>query len=158
MKGFWQATWLALVFLAVVGGAAPADLAVAAVVGAGLSFLLRPVYVHAGSRRDSLRSLPRFLRRLLGEVVRGTWNMLLVVLGRRSWRRLGYVRVPRAGRTELGVVVTGLTAGLSPGTVLAALEDGGEVLVFHVIDAGDPAAAGAGLQRFYRQYQAPVVP
>jgi multisubunit Na+/H+ antiporter MnhE subunit len=68
------------------------------------------------------------------------------------------VLVPIGERSELGVAVTGLLIGLSPGSLLLDVDPERQAMLFHVIDASDPDAVRAQLDRFYQRYQRRVFP
>jgi multicomponent Na+:H+ antiporter subunit E len=92
------------------------------------------------------------------EIVRGTWDVALRVLHLRPVEHPGIVLVPIGERTEVGVAVTGLLVGLSPGSLLLDVDTERQVMLFHVIDAGDPDAVRTQLDRFYQRYQRRVFP
>jgi multicomponent Na+:H+ antiporter subunit E len=99
-----------------------------------------------------------FVGAVLVDIAVGTWDVALRVLGLRRIERTGVVRVPIGDRTERGVAVTALTSTLSPGSVLLDVDwERGDMLV-HVIDASDPDAFRAKLDRFYDRYQRKVFP
>jgi multisubunit Na+/H+ antiporter MnhE subunit len=68
------------------------------------------------------------------------------------------VLVPIGERSELGVAVTGLLVGLSPGSLLLDVDEGRRAMLFHVIDASDPDAVRAQIDGFYQRYQRRVFP
>jgi multicomponent Na+:H+ antiporter subunit E len=80
------------------------------------------------------------------------------VVGLRPVECPGIVLVPIGERTELGVAVTGLLAGLSPGSMLVEVDSQRQAMLFHVIDAHDPDAVRDHLDRFYQRYQRRVFP
>ena len=67
-------------------------------------------------------AFPVLVGGLLVEVLRGTWDVGLRVVGLRPVECPGIVLVPIGERTELGVAVTGLLAGLSPGSMLVEVD------------------------------------
>ena len=105
-----------------------------------------------------IAAFPLLVGGLLTDVLRGTWDVALRVLGLRPVQCSGIVLVPIGERTELGVAVTGLLAGLSPGSMLVEVDSQRQAMLFHVIDAHDPDAVRDHLDRFYRRYQRRVFP
>ncbi|HEV3498531.1 MAG TPA: Na+/H+ antiporter subunit E [Actinomycetes bacterium] len=157
----WVAV-LAAVYLLALGSAHPLDLAFGVVLAAVLSFglrgrLLRP-QGPGPSLAARLAAAPLLLAALLAEIARGTWDVALRVLGLRPVEHPGIVLVPIGERTELGVAVTGLLIGLSPGSLLADVDSERQAMVFHVIDAHDPDAVRAQVDHFYQRYQRRVFP
>jgi multicomponent Na+:H+ antiporter subunit E len=70
----------------------------------------------------------------------------------------GIVQIPIGDRSPLGVAVTGLLVGLSPGSLLLDVDSEHRVMLFHVIDAHDPDAVRARIDTFYQRYQRRVWP
>ena len=154
---------LVAVWLLTLASAAGADVVVGAVLVGAVAFGLRPPPMRAEARRGPsplvrLAATPALVAVALADVVQGTWDVALRVLGVRPLDRPGLVLVPIGDRTELGVAVTGLIFGLSPGSVLIEVDDGRRMMVWHVVDARDPEAVRARFERFYDRYQRRVVP
>lgn len=148
----------AVIYLATLGSVALGDVAIAAVVGV-LVYLLS--HTPAGGAATGLLQvvwLPRFLWGVAREILRGSAQMVLVVFGLRTWERQGVVEVPVGERSQLGVVVSSLVVGLSPGTILLDVDEQRRVMLFHVIDASDPEAVRRDVQRFYDKYQSRIFP
>ena len=157
----WVAV-LAAVYLLALGSFHPFDLALGLFLAAGLSFGLRGRLERPQGEGPPLAArvvaAPLLLAALLAEVARGTWDVALRVLGLRPVEHPGIVAIPIGERSELGVAVTGLLAGLSPGSLLLDVDRDRQAMLFHVIDASDPDAVRAQLDRFYQRYQRRVFP
>ena len=154
---------LAAVYLLTLGSADPLDLAFGLVLGAalmvGLGGRLRPPRgrdVPALAVRVAV--FPLLVGAVLLEVARGTWDVGLRVLGLRPLEGPGIVPVPIGERSELGVAVTGLLVGLSPGSMLLEVDERRRMMLFHVIDARDPDAVRAQIDRLYQRHQRRVFP
>ena len=153
----------ALVYVLTLTSADPVDVAVGAGLGAALAGLLgrRLPPVPRGDvppLAERLAWWPAFAGAVLADVVRGTWDVALRVLHMRALARPGLVRVPMGQRSERGVAVSALATTLSPGSVLIDVDWERRDLLLHVIDASDPDAVRARLQRFYDRYQRRVFP
>jgi multicomponent Na+:H+ antiporter subunit E len=153
---------LAAIYLLSLGSADPLDAAGGLVLAAALSLGLRGRLEGPHGVRSSLAgrvaAFPLLVGGLLVEVLRGTWDVALRVLHLRPVECSGIVLVPIGERTELGVAVTGLLAGLSPGSMLVEVDTERQAMLFHVIDASDPDAVRDQLDRFYQRYQRWVFP
>ena len=163
---------LVLVYALTLASFAPWDLAIGAVFGTVVLAIFRPFLFAemtdgenvATDRRggppllDRIVAVVPFAGAILRDIVRGTWTMALIVLHLRPLAHPGIVAIPIGDRTPLGVVVFGLAIGLSPGTVLVDVDWSAGVMLIHVIDAGDPDAVRAEMERFYRRWQRPVAP
>ena len=157
----WVAV-LAAVYLLTLGSADPFDLAFGVVLAAVLSFGLRGRLQRPQGEGPSLAArlaaAPALLAALLAEIARGTWDVALRVLHLRPVEHPGIVLVPIGERSELGVAVTGLLIGLSPGSLLLDVDDKRRMMLFHVIDARDPDAVRAQIDGFYHRWQRRVFP
>lgn len=101
---------------------------------------------------------PVFAAAVLWDVVTGTWDVALRVVGLRRLERPGLIRVPIGDRTDRGVAVSALATTLSPGSVLVDVDWERRDLLVHVIDAADPDEVRRQLQHFYDRYQRRVFP
>jgi multisubunit Na+/H+ antiporter MnhE subunit len=154
---------LILVYLLVLASTNVWDVAFGALLGTGLLlgtrdfiFTGRPVTIAHPAPR-SLAFLP-FVAATVWDILRGTWRVTLVVLHLRPLRCPGIVAVPIAERTPLGVAITALASGLSPGTFLVDVDEADRMMLMHVLDASDPDAVRAEFEAFYRRYQRHVFP
>jgi multisubunit Na+/H+ antiporter MnhE subunit len=101
---------------------------------------------------------PVFVGAVLVDVLQGTWDVALRVLHLRPIDRPGLIRIPIGERSERGIAVSALATTLSPGSVFVDIDRERRELLLHVIDASDPDASRARLQRFYDRYQRRVFP
>lgn len=95
---------------------------------------------------------------VLVDVVKGTWRMMLVILGPQPGARQGVVEVPLGERTDGGVRVSALVASMAPGSVLLDIDWERRVMRFHMVDASRADAFREELARFYRERQRSVFP
>jgi multicomponent Na+:H+ antiporter subunit E len=153
---------LTAVYLLSLGSVDPLDaaegLVLATVLSLGLRGRLERPQGAGLSLAARIAAFPLLVGGLLVEVLRGTWDVGLRVLGLRPVECPGIVLVPIGERTEVGVAVTGLLAGLSPGSMLVEVDSQRQAMLFHVIDASDPDAVRDHLDRFYQRYQRRVFP
>ena len=91
-------------------------------------------------------------------ITRGTWQVTLVVLNLRPLPQSGLVTVPIDEMTPTGVSVIALITTLSPGTVFLDVDWENKTMLFHSLDASDPAKVRADIHRFYQRYQRFVFP
>ena len=164
MRTVCAALGLGVVYALTLGSTDPVDLATGAVLGAVLVVLLGRRLRLDRERRQTPPLLQRilwfpvFAAAVVADIARGTWDVSLRVLHIRRLERPGIVRVPIGDRTERGLAVSALATTLSPGSVLVDIDRERRDLLVHVIDASDPDAVRAGLQRFYERYQRKVFP
>jgi len=95
---------------------------------------------------------------VLRDIFVGTWTVLRIVLHPRPRNRPGIIAIPLGERTPGGVAVSALAMSLSPGSSLIAIDWDKRIMLLHMLDATDPEAARAELQRFYDRYQRAVFP
>jgi multisubunit Na+/H+ antiporter MnhE subunit len=148
--------WVVLltgVYLLSLGSLNPLDAAEGLVLATALSLGLRGrlegPHGAGSSLAGRVAAFPLLVGGLLVDVLRGTWDVALRVLGLRPVECSGIVLVPIGERTQLGVAVTGLLAEVDPER---------QAMLFHVIDAHDPDAVRDHLDRFYQRYQRRVFP
>ena len=153
---------LTLVYALVLASFQPWDLAIgAALSGATLLLFRRAIFTGPPAGPGLLRRIAAFVPftgAILRDIAIGAWQVILVVLHLRPLVRPGIVAVPIGDRTPVGVAVTALATGLSPGTYLVDVDRRRGVLLLHVLDARDPDAVRAAQQRFYDRYQRHVFP
>ncbi len=154
---------LVLVYALTLASAYPWDLAIGALVG-GLILIAYRRFLFVGPPVPTATLLRRvvgflpFTVVLVWDILRGTWNVALVVLHLRPLVHPGIVAIPIAERTPLGVAVSSLATTLSPGAFLVDVDWDQGVMLIHVLDATDPDAVRAEHQRFYRRFQRHVFP
>lgn len=150
---------LTAVYLLALASPAPADAVAGVIVSAAALAVARraPRVTRSGGLRSVL-ALPRLLAVTLVDVTRGTWEMALVVLGRRTIEHAGVVEVPIGDRTEAATVFSALASTLSPGEVLLDIDPERGVYVLHVFDASDPDAVRAHHERRYQHHQRGALP
>jgi len=153
---------LALVYVLTLGSSDPLDIATGLAIGIALALALGrriPQAVSGALPPFAARAVyfPVFAGAVLVDVMRGTWLVIRHVLRPRG-RRPGIVRIPIGERTDRGVAVSSLVSTLSPGSVLLDVDWERRDIVMHFIDATDPDAVRAEMQRFYDRYQRRVFP
>jgi multicomponent K+:H+ antiporter subunit E/multicomponent Na+:H+ antiporter subunit E len=154
---------LGLVYVLTLASTDPVDMATGVLLGALLVALLHDK-LRLGPKGvlPSLASralwLPVFIGAVFADVARGSWQVTSHVLHLRPLQRPGIVRIPLGDRTDRGVAVSALASTLSPGSVLIEIDWERRDMLMHFIDASDPEAVRADLQRFYDRYQRRVFP
>jgi len=154
---------LTAVYALALASVGPLDLATGLLVSAAMLAVARRFVFAAEPQpaRDVLRriaALPRFFAGVVGEVARGTIEVALVVLGRRTLDCPGIVAIPIEERTPAGVAVAALAYTLSPGDVLIDVDEERGLMLIHVLDARDPDAVRARHRRFYERWQRRAFP
>jgi multicomponent K+:H+ antiporter subunit E len=112
----------------------------------------------APGRLARLLWLPWLLWGAIVDAVRGSMQMLFVVLGRETWHNVGFITCSEVTRTERGLAVLALVQSATPGSVVADIDRETRSLVVNVLDASDPERAGRLIARFYDRYQRRAVP
>jgi multisubunit Na+/H+ antiporter MnhE subunit len=92
------------------------------------------------------------------EILVGSVRVALIVVGLRKLEHPGIVAVPIGERSKIGVVVTGITTSLAPGSILLDVDWQRNMMLVHVIDASDPDQVRADMQELYDRYQRKVWP
>jgi multicomponent Na+:H+ antiporter subunit E len=153
---------LTATYLLVLGSADPWDVATGLLLATVLTLAVhrRPAYPagSGGPLLPRLAAFPALAGATLVDILHGTWDVGLRVLRLRPLDAPGIVLVPIGDRTPLGVAVNGLLVGLSPGSVLLEVDRERGLMLFHVVDAGDPDGVRARIEHAYQRYQRRVWP
>jgi multicomponent K+:H+ antiporter subunit E len=125
--------------------------------GAALALILPPL-VPALRDAPALRlHAPGAMLRLAGvvllDIVLANIDVARRVLGPESRIHPGYVRVPLALHDPRAITVLASIITLTPGTLSAALEDGGRTLLVHCFHLDDPEAIVSSIKS---RYEAPL--
>jgi multisubunit Na+/H+ antiporter MnhE subunit len=157
---------LTVVFCLTLASRNPWDIAIGALLGAvSLAVFHGELPVIPGKPASET---PAFLSRAVAfvpfsgitiwEILVGSVRVALIVVGLRKLEHPGIVAVPIGDRSKLGVVVTGITTTLAPGSILLDVDWNRGVMLVHVIDASDPDQIRADMQALYDRYQRRVFP
>ncbi|MDI3340675.1 MAG: Na+/H+ antiporter subunit E [Sphaerobacter sp.] len=147
------------IWLLALGTVSLGDVVIGVVVSAALVLLPAPPATpveHPPLLRRVLGFVP-LLMAVLWEIMLGTWRVALVVLGRRP-HVPGTIEVPIGPRTRTGVAMTALLVTLAPGSVLVDVDWERQLMLFRVLDASDPDATRAEIDRLYERFQRAVFP
>jgi multisubunit Na+/H+ antiporter MnhE subunit len=117
--------------------AAPADAAAGLLLGLVLAVALRA----EPAERPRLGTLAETAL----EMVRGSWRTARFCL--RGDGNPGFVEIPRAGRSRHAVALWGVLTGEAPDEVPVDVDEERDVLIVHLVDAGDPDAVRERHQR-----------
>ena len=138
---------LAAIYLLVMTSVAPGDVVTAALLGLAVSFALRPRAGAADDQPLHLRpaAVPGLVWETVAEIVRGSWRVVRFCLTGHG--RPGFVEIPRDGRSDPDVALWGLITGEAPDEIVVDVDDERDVLIVHLVDAGDPDAIRARHRR-----------
>ncbi|HET9660387.1 MAG TPA: Na+/H+ antiporter subunit E [Thermomicrobiales bacterium] len=92
------------------------------------------------------------------EILVGSVRVALIVMGIRKLDHPGIVAVPIGERSKFGVMITGITTSLAPGSIVLDVDWDRHMMLVHVIDASDPDQVRADMQALYDRYQRKVFP
>ncbi|TXG86699.1 MAG: cation transporter [Thermomicrobiales bacterium] len=92
------------------------------------------------------------------EILIGSVRVAAIVIGVRKLDHPGIVAVPIGERSKLGVIVTGITTSLAPGSILLDVDWSRNLMLVHVMDASNPDQIRADMQDLYDRYQRKVFP
>jgi len=144
----------------------PWDMLIGAILGSiVLAVFHGAVPAIAGKPEGELPSLPSrvlhfipFAGITVWEILIGSVRVAAIVIGLRKLEHPGIVAVPIGDRSKMGVVVTGITTSLAPGSILLDVDWDRNLMLVHVIDASDPDQIRADMQALYDRYQRKVFP
>lgn len=158
MRSILAPVVLGLTYLVVIGTCSAADVVTALAIGAVVTVVAaRSPLIPSPQTVRALAGVPWFVWGISIEIFQGSWQMLLVLLGVRTWKTIGYVELPFGERSVTGARVNALVATMSPGSVLVDVNETDEMMLFNVIDAENPDRFRHSMDIFYRRYQKPVI-
>lgn len=157
---------LTVVFCLTLASFAPWDIVIGAILGSiSLAVFHGAVPAIKGYPDDQLPSLPSrilnfipFAGITIWEILIGSVRVAAIVVGLRKLEHPGIVAVPIGERSKFGVVVTGITTSLAPGSILLDVDWDRNMMLVHVIDASNPDQVRADMQDLYDRYQRKVFP
>ncbi len=139
MRTFQISLPLFIVYLALTGNLAPANLVMGLLVSLGVSSLLPK----AGLPPFSFNRLPgfvwalvRYLYIVASDVVKGGIATARIVLDPKLPLNSGIIAIPSGSRSELGTALSAHAITLSPGEMVVAIDDQG-VMYTHCLNVSD---------------------
>ncbi|GAB4446745.1 MAG: hypothetical protein OHK0041_05960 [Anaerolineales bacterium] len=130
---------LFLVYLALTGNAAPANLAAGALLAVGIS-LLRPKMnlplINPKRLPQFLWAGMRYLFVVAGDVIRGGISTARIVLDPNLPLNPGIIAIPSGTQSELGTALSAHSISISPGEMVVAIDDEG-VMYVHCLNVDD---------------------
>jgi multisubunit Na+/H+ antiporter MnhE subunit len=103
-----------------------------------------------------VRAAAGMLTQTAVEMARGSWRTVRFCLGAPA--NPGLVEVPREERSPINVALWGVLTGEAPDEVVVDVDDERDLLIVHLLDAGDPAAVRRRHARAHERWQRKVVP
>ncbi len=155
---------LTLVYALTLASFHPLDLLFGACLSAALVFTSRQFVFgsetagRGPSLVQRLAAFAPFCLAVFEEIVKGTWEVMLVTLHLRPLKRPGIVEVPIGERTPTGLSVWAVVTGLPPGSFFVDVDREKGIVLIHVIDASDPDAFRRQQEDFYQRHQRKVFP
>ncbi len=157
---------LTIVFCLTLASFAPWDIVIGAILGSvSLAVFHGAVPEIKGAPAGQLPSAPSrivhfipFAGITVWEILIGSVRVAAIVVGLRKLEHPGIVAVPIGARSKFGVVVTGITTSLAPGSILLDVDWDRNMMLVHVIDASNPDQVRADMQDLYDRYQRKVFP
>ena len=148
---------LTAIYLLVLTSIDPGDVALGALIATGLVIAARPADRHRGVAGWGrwLASLARMIVVTARDIAIGTARVVRFCLGGPA--SPGFVEVPRGDRSRHGVALWGILTGEAPDEYPVDLDAERDVLIVHLVDAGDPQAVRERHQRTYDTWQRKAV-
>lgn len=90
---------------------------------------------------------------LLIDILKGTYQVVMITLGLRPLRKPGIVKLPIGAHSPYGVGPVGFFVTLSPGSFLVNVDWDEGIMLVHVLDASDPDAVRKDAEKYYRLWE-----
>lgn len=100
-----------------------------------------------------LANMPLLLWLLLVDIVRGTWQVMSIVLGLRPLSSPGMLKIPLTNHGPGGVAIVAFLVTLSPGSFLVAIDWDERTMLVHFIDTSDPDQLRSHIERYYALWE-----
>ena len=142
---------LFLIYLALTSNLAWNNLLVGLLVGAGLSWLLRPSLKPFNWRRlpGALLAIGRYLLVLLVDLITSGMQVARIVLDPKLPIKPGVVAIPSGCESDLATALSAHAISLTPGVLVVEIDDDG-VMYTHCLDASRAAEYVAEAQQMRR--------
>ena len=153
-----RAAALTVIYLLVLTSAAPGDVLVGGVLALVVAVALRPRGPVPRGPAPPLARLGAALGvvvQTVSEMVRGSWRVVRFCLG--SSAAPGFVEIPRGDRSPGNVALWGVLTGEAPDEIVVDVDETRDVLIVHLVDAGDPEGVRERHRRVYERTQRKVV-
>lgn len=154
---------LTLVYTFALASFDPWDIAFGVVLSSALLYFSHPFVFGQptvrgpGLLRRTVAFFP-FAAVIVWDILKGTLEVALVTLHLRPLGKSGIVEVPCGERTQMGIAIWAIAAGLPPGSFFVDLDKARNVALIHLLDASDPEAFRQQQDAFYRRFQRHVFP
>ena len=102
--------------------------------------------------------MPVLLWMLFVDIVKGTWQVAIYVLGIRKLDHPGIVRIPLGDHSRTGVGMVSLFLTISPGSFLVDIDWEERWMLVHYMDASQPARLRRDVERYYRLWEYDIEP
>ncbi len=132
---------LTAIYLSVLTSVRPGDIAIGVVLAVAVVIAVGRRPARGGAERSHPGAVVRAFAATAVEMVRGTWRTVRFCLGAATVP--GFVEIPREDRTRGEVALWGVLTGEAPDEIPVDVDDERDVLIVHLIDAGDPDAVRA---------------
>ncbi|WP_298291903.1 Na+/H+ antiporter subunit E [Thiomonas sp.] len=143
---------LLVLWLLLVNGVSPGQVAAGVVLGWAIPLLTQAFWPEAVRLRRPL-TLLRLLLRVLGDIVRASVQVAVLILGPQRRLRPAFIALPLQVRSDLAISLLANIISLTPGTVSAWLTPDRRTLWVHALHAPDPQAL---LAQIRQRYEAPL--
>jgi multisubunit Na+/H+ antiporter MnhE subunit len=100
-----------------------------------------------------LLRLPLFLWYLSVDILKGTWQVTVYVVGIRQLDHPGIVKIPFGNHSDEAVGLVGHLVTVSPGSFLVDVDWEDRTMLVHYIDASNPRQLRADVEKYYRLWE-----
>lgn len=97
--------------------------------------------------------VPIFLWYLAGDILKGTWQVTVYVVGIRKLEHPGIVKVPFRHHSDSAVGFVGHLITVSPGSFVVDIDWDDRTMLVHYIDASDPDKLRESVEKYYRLWE-----
>jgi multisubunit Na+/H+ antiporter MnhE subunit len=100
-----------------------------------------------------LLRVPLFLWYLTIDILKGTWVVVVYVVGIRKLDHPGIVKIPFGNHSDEAVGLVGHLVTVSPGSFLVDVDWEDRTMLVHYMDASNPEQLRADVEKYYRLWE-----
>jgi multisubunit Na+/H+ antiporter MnhE subunit len=97
--------------------------------------------------------VPVFTWYLAGDILKGTWQVAMYVVGIRKLEHPGIVKVPFGNHSDSAVGFVGHLITVSPGSFVVDIDWDDRTMLVHYIDASEPDKLRQSVDKYYRLWE-----
>lgn len=97
--------------------------------------------------------IPVMIGMLVADILKGTWQVALYVLGLKKLEHPGIVKIPLGNHSDQAIGFVGHLVTISPGSFVVDFDWTDRTMLVHYIDASNPDKLRGDVEKYYRLWE-----